>query len=407
MIPYRLPHHLNMQNPNEDIVIYNGDFQLTNDQYSIDIYDAVICICWGNGMQIRFKGNVDRLLHPDIGGYWKMAVNNNEIGRALITQYEDNTYAGNIQYFYNGNKNISLDYVYFPIFNLESFYGVRTRCETGFHSDRLIFSNDQYEIIIENRADIKVIENNLQNYGGGNIITHNGIIRKINGNIQLKEAEQVLHIFSIFLSFTFGRKTPILIFQGYLNDEQTIEKYVKNFDIPPYAFYESWKPKRNNDGLDTAWDLFYQKWNENEDNKDVLSTAIHWYNQANINGVIFENAYISVFIGLELMYNVLIGKKADLKIKIESLSNLLCISNIESEKMADMRNFLTHYGEQNRAKYSKFDFESKMKYLQKVKLLLELSVLKYINYEGNYCDRTDGSEWVGESCKIVPWSQNK
>lgn len=231
MIPYRLPHHLNMQNPNEDIVIYNGDFQLTNDQYSIDIYDALICICWGNGMQIRFKGNGDRLLHPDIGGYWEMAVNNNEIGRALITQYEDN--------------------------------------------------------------------------------------------------------------------------------------------------------------------------------KDVLSTAIHWYNQANINGVIFENAYISVFIGLELMYNVLIGKKADLKIKIESLSNLLCISNIESEKMADMRNFLTHYGEQNRAKYSKFDFESKMKYLQKVKLLLELSVLKYINYEGNYCDRTDGSEWVGESCKIVPWSQNK
>lgn len=57
-IPERINPHIEMQQSNEEIVFFIGDFELRNDKNTIKI-SGEIFQTWNSGVTIVFKGKVD------------------------------------------------------------------------------------------------------------------------------------------------------------------------------------------------------------------------------------------------------------------------------------------------------------------------------------------------------------
>lgn len=109
------------------------------------------------------------------------------------------------------------------------------------------------------------------------------------------------------------------------------------------------------------------------------------------------------FAGIELMYNVLIGKKIKGSTeKINTLTRLLNIeATINAKELCDMRNVLVHYGQQNRAIYSEISNQEKFNRLTRVIYILELSIMKYLDYQGHYVNRLNNEK--RQEVEVVPY----
>lgn len=399
-IPERINPHINMQQTNEEIVFFSGDFELRNDKNTVKI-SGEISQTWNSGVTIVFKGKVDYFI-VEILGIWLIYIDGVNAGEGHISQISDNYMIGVVSSLQLGRPEETIDTVKFSLLNGSYIFGDPVKHENGLSRDRLMFKNEAYEITIDNRRDLSQITKELKTFGGY-CITHYGEIRKHSGEIMLREATETAVVFSVFLCFVIGKRTNALFFNGCKSETVINQKY-NSTHIPPYSYATSWLPDYNHEGLNELWVNFYDKWNESDDNRDILNTAIHWYIEANNNSGALEGAYIMAFSGLELMYNVLIGKKMKHgKEKIDKLSLYLNLANIDGEKLCDVRNLIVHYGKNNRQEYSKLENDFKFDSLESCLLLLELSILKYLDYKGNFKDRTDGKLWVGESCQPVPW----
>lgn len=431
-----------MSEVNQPIHIYTGAFVLKNTDTEIPV-QGEINFEWFPNSGAHFEAIIERDFagHPDFNNY-ELVLDGLVLGKCFITNIihgksgEGDILKGTLsERTVRGDKSIAAGYVRFSIANLREFDGglpVLTS-RKGISSSRMIFENETYSITIDEREDFKNLSKSLE-AKGGYLILHGGEIRKKKGDILLEEIKDLVHSFDTFLWFLNGRRTSLLFLRGmYENEELWFD--CTDYFVDIHKKITTWPQKRSINGLNELWQKFNKLW-QNEDERTVLTTAIHWYLEANSQNSFSEGSIIMAQTALELLYNwlvveqrkLIIGKDSDnigAANKVRLLISQLGINGevqpglkklkafVTENEYADgpeavvqIRNAIVHSQQEKRKKLNSISTIVKYEALQLCIWYIELSLLYILDYTGKYYNRCSGEFILIRGEQLVPWQKN-
>lgn len=130
---------------------------------------------------------------------------------------------------------------------------------------------------------------------------HNGEITSKKENISFEESQEIFHCLNTFLTFINGRITSALFRSGMFENNPGWCDYTDYF-VDSYKSATSWPPKNSIIDLNKVWQKFSNLWS-NKDDKDFLTSAIHWYIEFYNNSGFAEGSIVMAQTALELLYN--------------------------------------------------------------------------------------------------------
>lgn len=406
-IPQALDAYCNMEIVNSRITIYSGRFTLTHNNKAVDVVGEVFYSLYSD-IHLEYQGvSNDSAIMP-LGSNTSVDINTPEglKGECIVSQISIQSgsivYYGPIQYLKAENKECNR--WHWSYINMIKFNGSGVqRTINNVHSvsaDRLTFRcKDGTSIVLENVFDNT--PDPIQNR-----ISHRcELVPAVGKDIDFESAQKYIVVFSQFISFVVGRShSPIWIAGEGLDGHQYAYHYA-GYDKSRVGVF-SWCPFPYDKGVESLWPEFESIWNgKDADRADILSTAIHWYLEANICSGKMEGAFIMAIAGVEMMWNVILKKqKGEAKDKLQTLLKIMnYIPSFDEAELIQTRNTLVHYDRKKRKKYRKLTVEQKMDSLESALNVLELVILYWLGYQGYYADRITGNKWQGASTKLVPW----
>lgn len=407
-IPKAIEPYCAMEIANSRILIYAGSFSLIQGEETVTL-TGEISYTFQHEYHIEFHGTGSTTLSiwTQLDSPTVISTPNGLKGECIINMIKARNgncfYGGQIQYLFSEQKKCTT--WHWSYINMQSFIGAKIQhdnlCSRSVGADRLSFlCNDGTRIIIENinstNKDIHPIR-----------ITHRCKLLPAKGKpLSHKEVEKYLNAFTHFISFVVGRyHSPILVCGQDKHGQLSF--YHRVYYDKSRIGVNSWLPFPHDQEIESLWPTFESIWNgKDEDKADILSTAVHWYLEANIGSGKMEGAYIMAITGIEMLWNVILEKKE--QTAKEKLQNLLKKMNycpaFDAGSLINTRNQLTHYDSKNRQKYQKLTQEQKLQCLENALNVLELAILYWLGYQGHYADRLCENKWRGSSTKKVPWA---
>jgi hypothetical protein len=431
-----------MNEPNQPITIFEGDFKLKYDDKEI-LINGQIQFEWFPNTGARFSGNTSSDLtdinnKPEILNQIELILDGLKFGDCFITNIKFNNHDNPLKGILKkdavkGDKSIPVNKINLAIPNLREFYGTRVKNKNGDESypNRIILENNEYQIIIDKCPDYRDLEKSLKSKGGY-IVLYSGELTKKKGNIKFDQTEEIFDCLSTFLDFLNGRRCSALFRQGIFENEIKWCDF-SHYLVDPYKSVITWPQRYNITGLNELWQNFSNFWKD-ENEKDFLISAIHWYleSNSNSNSGFLQSPIITTQIALELIYNWFIIEKKKMLIKDDS-KNILAsnkirlllsqlnvdneipqsFTNLQSfidenkdiidgpEALVQVRNSIVHSQEEKRKKLAKIPSEVMEEILQLGIWYIELSLLNILEFEGEYYNRCSKKE------EFVPWSEKK
>jgi hypothetical protein len=433
-----------MELSNLPIDIYDGEYNLIKEEKTVKI-NGRIFFDWFPHQNVKFEGIIDEcednpVIRLDISEGFDLLLKGFTFGKALLTNSSfgaKSEVSGIIQgQAVLGDKTITVSKINFTIPNLTDLTGnpVKVINEKGgvqLCRSRIVFENDEFLITIDKSSKYKTLNDELTKKGGY-IVLYVGEITKKNGSIQHDQLQELIHSFSVFLSFLNGRRCAPLFLQG-IHDNEVIWTDFTAYDTDQFKSVISWCPKFSVDGMNELWQQYSILW-KNQNDKNFLDFAIHWYVEANGNSGYLEGSIIMAQVALELIYNwliiekkrLLIGKDGEnisaankirlllgqinLKTDIPNAFNSLKSFVNDNNELVDgvdaftqIRNALIHSQEEKRKKLT--NINSKIKYeTQQLSLqYIEYSLLSILNYKGKYYNRCSGKYNADEGEEYIQY----
>lgn len=429
---------IDMNEPNELIPIYSGEFKLVQGENQVEVVGE-INFTWFPDSGAHFSGEVKNssvdLIKLFTGSEkFKLIIEGTEFGDCLITRTsmgEGAIIGGTlIKTAVRGDKSIAVSKIRFSIPNFRDFLGLPVKDNTWIGRNRIKFENDDYLIIIDKRRDFKEARE-LVASKGGYLTLWNGELTKKKGNIILDDLHNIIHCFSTFLSFLNGRRCSPLFMQG-LHDNEVIWTDFSDRFVDPFKSAPSWPQNHSIAGLEELWKKFSTMWKD-EDDKDFLVTAIHWYVVANSHSGLSEGSIIMTQTGLELIYNwliiekqkLLVGNDAEniaasnkirlilshLKVKFDVPDSFIQLKNIPDtidapDAFVQIRNAIVHSQEGKRKKLREMHYMAKYDALQLGLWYIELALLKILDFDGVYHNRCIRGVYSSQCDVKVPWTSD-
>lgn len=435
-----------MNNPNEPIEIFKGEFKLKFENLEL-IVDGILLFEWFPKLGPIFKGTLISQLKDSINllsdfNYFQLEINDLDVGETFITNITHSTSSDKpkISGVFTrksvfGDYSIPVDSIKFCIPNLKDFFGSGTYRKTGksisTSLSRLSFENDNYTINIDKTIDYKDRLEKLKSKGGY-LILYSGELKLKKGDISLKDVQDFSPYFNLFLNFINGSRVSACFYTGIFESEKIWTDY-SNYSIEIHNNPISWTPVRSINGFNDIFRKFSDLW-KNEDDSNFLISAIHWYIEANNNSGFTEGAIIMAQTALELIYNWLIIEKKGLIIgkDAESISAAnkirLLISHLNisynapesfdklqeyidtnndiadaPEAIVQIRNAIIHSQLEKRKKITKLNYQTKYEALQLSIWYIELSMLNILGYTGIYSNRCSRESFPKNREQNVPW----
>jgi hypothetical protein len=272
--------------------------------------------------------------------------------------------------------------------------------------DQLSFlCKDGTKIILEN-AEKRTDSCEISRYR----ISHHCALIPANGkSIDFDSAWKYIVAFSHFIGFVVGRYHSPILLAGIDDNDLHFSYLFSGYDKSRIGV-NSWLPYPNDTDIEFLWPVFEDIWNgDDADKADILSTALHWYQEANMYSGKAEGALIMATTGIQMMWNVILSeeelKGKDLLQKL--LKRMDYRPSFDPKSLINTRNQLVHYNKENRIKYNTLTREQKLLCLENALNVLELAILYWLGYQGRYADRTDANKWRGASTKRVPWADEQ
>lgn len=434
-LPVALPDKVEMSEANAPIVIYEGEYILKGPAQDIKLTGRIF-YNWLPSRGLRYSGvaKEQRILGPDLfNKTFHVIIQGMELGSVLLTKLSmKTTQPSIIEGFINspvftGDKNISVEKVNFSVPNFQGFIGQCVRRKTFSGSsicrDRLVFEDDNYQIILEKHQDFTAREENLKKSGGYHIL-YNGELSSKKGKITHLELKDLIRCFSSFLSFINGRRTSVHFVHGIKSEKIIWTDYSNYYFVHPYKHVSTWALKHPIETIEMLWKNFRTVWTGDPEDQDALHLAVLWFTEANVTDGIMESSIISAQNALELLYNRWIIEK-DIKstrkrsrnaaVKIRNLIletntsfeipyylNKLKIfqENLKNAQDAPdaivfIRNAIIHSDEYKRKKMNELDSDYSTVLYQALQVYLwyiELSLLHILGYKGKYFNRCTNCE---------------
>ena len=406
-IPKALEPYCDMDIEDSRILIYSGEYSLTSGDESVlltgDIYYAL-----QYEYHLEFQG-----IGTSLPSLWQLSevpieifIPNGLKGDCIITESKTRngitSYHGLIQSL-SPEQNACTSW-HWSYVNMQSFIGSSVvRDNQGRHamcSDRLSFlCKDGTKIIVDNLEIDKDKHHNR--------ITHRCELIPANNKLMNHyDAQKYIKAFTHFISFVVGKYYSPILVCGY-DLEGSRYFYHQVYYDKSRVGVNSWLPFPHDRDIESLWPTFESIWNgDDEDKADILSTAVHWYLEANMGSGKMEGAFIMAITGLEMLWNVILEKEE--QTAGEKIQNLLkkmdYYPSFDAGSLIKTRNHLTHYDSRNRRQYQKMTREQKKECLENVLAVLELAILFWLGYQGRYADRLCKNRWSGASTIKVPWA---
>ncbi|MES2808054.1 MAG: hypothetical protein V4619_05495 [Bacteroidota bacterium] len=439
-LPIGIVSPVSMDNPNEPIQIYSGEFKLklADKEYEVD---GNIFFKWYPDMGVKFKAT---FLNSQVSPFnsedeFEILVKDQPIGKIKITDlnYLDEPICGGYaNRFVWGEGNIPVTEVTFAIPNMREFFGepikMTTAAGQGMRASRLTLDDKPYKIVLDKYSDYNERLNKLDEHGGY-LITYAGKIMKHKGSISLEDLQKWHDRFYHFLYFLNGRRIAPMFYAGSFDGQNVWTDYSTYYTVDSHKVVPCWSDVMYLNDLPDLWKTYNKLWKV-ENNQDFLITAIHWYVEANANAGMVEGSIILIQTALELIYNWLIVEKqkiiiggdaegltaankirliiSQFKIKAEippAFAELATsFPNVKDgpEAFTKIRNALVHGQEAKRSELKGIKLKAKYQALQLGIWYVELSLLYILGYKGKYRNRTSGKIWR-DTGTLVPWVNDK
>lgn len=410
-IPKALQPYCDYEITDSRILVYSGPFSLNYKGMNAIIEGEIYYSLFGD-LELVFEGKGERLDLSwfESDGDIHISTPSGLAGECILNSCVScndgkTTYRGLIQHLFAQQKECSQ--WHWSYLNMTAFIGELVARVTEDHrsamKDRLSFPcKDGTKIILEN-TEKRTNSSEISRY---HISNHCVLIPANGESIDFNSARKYIVAFSHFIGFVVGRyHSPILI-EGIDDKDQHFSYLFSGYDKSRTGV-NSWLPFPNDTDIESLWPVFEEIWNGNDtDQADILSTALHWYQEANMNSGKAEGALIMAMTGIQMMWNVIL-REEELKGK-DHLQKLLkrigYNPTFDPKNLINTRNQLVHYNKENRIKYNSLTREQKLLCLENALNVLELAILYWLGYQGRYADRTDANRWSGASTKIVPWA---
>jgi hypothetical protein len=440
--PTSVTNYIEMSEANKPLLIYEGIFTIKDENKELKI-DGNITFDWVPDSGVHFVGNpVDNKSNLfdifDSKVYLKIFIDNLEFGEGFITHIGSHIKGVISSYAVYGDKSISVDQVLFSVPNLREFMGNGIKSKIDSRSTlwrgRIKLENEKYIINIDKEKDYKNLKNQLV-AKGGYILMYRGELKSKKGSISFEETKNLFHCLDTFLTFLNGRRTSAIAINGIFEKESKWCDYT-NYYVDQYKNVESWTQSHSIAGIDGLWKNFSKIW-EKEEDRDFLTSAIHWYVEANNNSGFAEGSIIMAQTALELIYNwwiierkeMILGKDAesinaankirllisqlDIGYKIPKAFNKLEEFQKGETQILDgpdavvqIRNAIVHSQQEKRKKLSSIHSRAKYEALQLCIWYIELSLLKILGYNQKYYNRTSNEMVRVKSEEDLPWLSN-
>jgi hypothetical protein len=435
-----------MDKANQIIEIYSGSFLLKNEKTKM-LIDGKIEYHWFPQKGAIFTGSIiseneSSFMSEDALDDYDLIIDDLVVGKCFIINRRISSSSDKAQikgvftkYAVIQDSSISVDSVTFAIPNLKSFIGVTVHKKfensVSRSNSRLQFENKEYKVIIDKTIDYK---NRLEslNSNGGYLLLYSGIISKKNGSISLEKARVFFYCFDTFITFLNGRRISTTFHNGIFENNKVWSDF-SNYSIDIHKTANSWTLAHSINGLNELFQNFSSLWTD-ENDRNFLISAVHWYIEANNNSGYTEGSIIMAQTALELIYNWLLIEKNGLLVGRDSeninaankirllLSHLKIDNNVpeafnELQELVDssteyvdapdvvvqIRNAIIHSQIEKRKKISALPFQTKYQALQLCIWYIEMSLLFILKYKGKYTNRCSKELYPGDREINVPW----
>lgn len=449
-IPEIIESSIEMTEANLSIKIYEGDYLLKNDMEEIKV-SGIISFDWVASSGSHFSGKAK--LEPsqynafsNYNGTYKIIIEGLVFGNGFITKnsfgsnFEGSFIKGTLsQQAVFGDKSIAVEKIIFSVPNFRDLYGLPVKKTTSkkfsTSMNRLRLENENYIISIDKCFDYKKRQESLEEKGGY-IILYYGELTSKKDSLKLEDTKEIFHCLDTFLTFINGRRTSAMFLQGIYKSEVIWCDYTDYF-VDPYKAVQSWQQRHSIRGLNELWQSFSSLWKETED-KNFLTSAIHWYVEANGNSGFSEGSIIMAQTALELLYNwwiietkkLIVGKDSEninASNKIRLLISQLNINYsvpeafkqleqfiIDNKDIIDapdavvqIRNAIVHSQVEKRKKLSVIHYKAKYEALQLCIWYIEMTLLCILNFDDIYFNRCSKEIYVSKAEELVPWTKKK
>lgn len=429
-----LPEILNpnviMNAPNEIINIYNGLFIIKQNKILIEL-NGQINYEWFPNPNVVFRGDFIEFKESFIDVFnintYDLLIDGFTFGQCYVTQLSSSKEIEGVMIgcSIKGDKSIPITKTRFEIPNLRDFSGdpIKDTKNIIRCRNRLILDDTDFRITIDKSENFNELYQSLKSKGGY-IILYTGELEAKKGAISYDKLWNVNHCLLTFLTFLNGRRCSPQFIQGIHENDVKWTDYTSYF-LDAYKYVPSWPSQNSIDGINRTWNTFSKLWKD-ENDKHFLTSAVHWYVEANSNSGFLEGSIIMIQVALELIYNWLIIEKLKLlvgkdgetisasnKIRLllsqinckndvpNSLINLK--SYIESKKIVDgieafvqIRNAIIHSQEDKRKRLINIPNNIRYEAQQLGLWYIEISLLHILDFKGKYFNRCSGKIWDGE-----------
>lgn len=431
---------LEMKEPNEPIVIHEGDFDLVGKGIKDIRINGIIRFVWFPKIGLEFEGEVINNYNNISSGtgipkQFNIKVETWNIGRFIpsflrssgtpITKWVLSGFSNSLNFI--GDISIPVKVVRFEVCNLKFYVGnwVTIPNEEGVDmggTQRLVFETDQITITLDQHWEHQERRKALRGKGGYLTLCSGELV--INKKSVGRDGMyKYLKPFNFFLYFLNGRRVSAMFLQGISPEGETVWKDYSAYGTDAYKLVHNWSHNVDsiNDSFNNLWNQFYNLWQKDEDTQEILKSIIHWYIEANNESGRVEGAMIMALAALELLFNWVI------------VSELKMVSNTDSEKLTTagkvrllvnylgesfdiplgfrklvqyatsdhnikdgpdilvyVRNNIVHSNAKNLKNVAKMEPQMMGEALQLSLFYIELSLLKVLKYKGNFHNRTNG-----------------
>lgn len=430
--PEKIYSSIRINEPNEEIVIYEGKSQLVIHSNKIELQHIKITFNWLPEPRVFFKSKFTPKSHNEI----KLVNESNLISIIIDGLKFGEGYFSNIEYSNQiyldgqieskailGDKSIDCDEIDFILPNLRFFIGdsIQIKREGTIFKGikgRIHLEDEKYNILLDQVEDYNKNEKLIQVHGGYMQLYDGKITRKDKKQISFTEINILRKKLEIFLSFINGRKVSPILLTGKFKG-RIIWQDFSPISVSSYKACKTWTIKHPQGSFKKFWSRYYS-FIKNKENEDALNTVIHWYLEANNNSGGFEGSLIMAQTALELLYNwivvekekVILGSDSEnikaankirllLKIikgiEIETPISYVTLNKFISENkqindiidaIVLIRNWIVHSQSQKRKQLSKIDSKAKLEALDFSIWLIEICLLRIIGYQGKLKDRS-------------------
>jgi len=435
-----------MDNANDIIEIYSGEFLLKNEKAEM-LIDGKIEYQWFPQKGAIFTGALiseteSTLKSENALDEYDLVIDGLTSGRTFITNRtlslssEKQKIKGVFtKHAVFEDSSIGVDSITFAIPNLRSFLGssVHKKFEksVSWSRSRVQFENKEYKIVIDKTLDYKERLENL-NTKGGYLLLYSGMLTKKTGNLSLEKSREIFHCFDTFITFLNGRRVSTAFHTG-IYEKNKIWSDFSNYSLDIHKSSTSWTLTHSTEGLNELFKKFSSLWKD-ENDRNFLISAIHWYIEANNNSGYTEGSIIMAQTALELIYNWLLIEKIGLLVgkdsesinaanKIRLLLSHLKIDYSVPEAFNELkelvgsnsdyvdapsvvvqiRNAIVHSQIEKRNKITALSLQTKYQAQQLCIWYIEMSLLYILDYKGKYYNRCSKELYPKKREIDVPW----